>query len=315
MIGIQTLQHGTTFVDLARAWRDIDALGFESAWVMDHLYPMSFPSGRDVTAGCFESWTLLSALAPVTTRVRVGCLVTSNTLRNPALLAKMATTVDHATGGRAVLGLGAGWYSEDHVGTGIPLPEPGERIDRLAESVRLIRHCWSGNDRRFAGRFHSIAPGLPSLPRPLHGTIPLLVGGNSSRVMRIAARYADHWNMYAPTYDSFARYLERFHRYCAEIGRDPAQVRTTLHMPFSMARSTAQVRELWARDFRGVPDVAALVAAGSVVSGTVDEVVSQLNRYLQSGADGFILGYEPPFDPDGLELLAREVTPALASVG
>jgi alkanesulfonate monooxygenase SsuD/methylene tetrahydromethanopterin reductase-like flavin-dependent oxidoreductase (luciferase family) len=311
LVGVQTLQHGTTVEELARAWRHIDELCLASAWVMDHLFPMPYPSGRSTADGCFESWTLLSALAQTTGRVRVGCLVTANSFRNPVLLAKMATTVDHATGGRVVLGIGAGWYEPDHAGSGLPFPSTVERLDRLGEAIEMMRYCWSGADGGFAGRYYSAAPGLPSLPRPVRGTVPLLVGGNGERAMRLAARYADEWNMYAPTYEGFRRLSRSFDRYCAEAGRPPGSVRKTPHMPFTMAGTRAEVQERWRADFRGAANVADLVAAGSIVSGTVPEVVEQMQRYLSAGADGFILGYEPPYNLAALTLLAREVVPAL----
>jgi alkanesulfonate monooxygenase SsuD/methylene tetrahydromethanopterin reductase-like flavin-dependent oxidoreductase (luciferase family) len=311
IVGVQTLQHGTTFADLSRAWRTIDELGLHSAWVMDHLLPMPYPSGRTPADGCFESWTLLSALAQVTSRVQVGCLVTSNTFRNPVLLAKMATTVDHATGGRAVLGIGAGWYEPDHAGSGLAFPGSAERVDRLAEAIQVLRYCWAGGDAGFYGKFYSAAPGIPALPRPARGTVPLLVGGNGPRVMRLAARYADMWNMYAPTYQSFARLARRFDRYCVEAGRGPGSVAKTLHMPFSIARSRDEVRARWRAEFCGAANVEELVATGAMVSGTVDEVIGQLQRYLDEGADGFVLGFEPPFVPESLHLLAHEVMPTL----
>lgn len=311
LIGVQTLQHGTTFADLARAWREIDQLELHSAWVMDHLFPMPYPSGRTNADGCFEAWTLLSSLSQATSRIQLGCLVTSATFRNPVLLAKMAATADHATGGRVVLGIGAGWYEPDHAGSGIDFPGPGERVARLAEALELLRYCWSGAGSGFSGRYYTVAPGLPSVPSPTSGTMPLLIGGNGARVMRLAARYADMWNMYAPTYESFRRLNQRFATYCAEAGRKPGEVAVTLHMPFSVARSRAQVRERWRADFRGAAGIAELVASGAVMSGTVEEVTGQLQRYLDDGADGFILGYEPPFPESGLSLLAREVLPAL----
>lgn len=315
VIGVQTLQHGTAFSDLARAWREIDQLGLHSAWVMDHLFPMPYPSGHADTDGCFEAWMLLSALSQVTSRVQLGCLVTSATFRNPVLLAKMAVTVDHATGGRAVLGIGAGWYRPDHAGSGIGFPGPDERVERLAEALELMRYCWSGADSGFAGRYYTIAPGLPSVPSPVNGTMPLLIGGRGPRVMRLAALYASTWNLAAPTYEGFPPLARRFARYRAEAGRGPGEVTVTLHMPFSVARSRDAVRERWRADFRGAADVAALVAAGAIVSGTPDEVTAQLQRYLDAGADGFILGYEPPFPASGLSLLAREVLPALRARG
>jgi alkanesulfonate monooxygenase SsuD/methylene tetrahydromethanopterin reductase-like flavin-dependent oxidoreductase (luciferase family) len=313
-VGVQTLQHGTSVAELSRAWRQIDDLGLDSAWLMDHLFPMPYPSGNGTDAGCFEGWTLLAALGAGTRRAAVGCLVTAATLRNPALLARMAVTVDHVTGGRLLMGIGAGWYGPDHAGTGTRFPPAGERFDRLAEALDVLRYCWAGRDDGFTGRFHTMPAGLPALPRPVAGTVPLLVGGNGERTMRLAARYADEWNMYAPTYDTFPLLRARFDRYVAQAGRPPGSVRRTLHMPFSVAGTAREVQALWRREFRGAAQVEKLVDTGAVVSGTVDEVVGQLRRYVAAGADGFVLGLEPPFDPTTLTLLAREVVPAILEV-
>ena len=195
-VGIQTPQHGVDMATLQRTWRLVDELGFDSAWVMDHFYPVPYPAGHAVSAGCFEGWTLLAALAAPTRRVEVGCLVAGNTYRNPFLLAKMALTIDHVTSGRLVMGIGAGWNTDDHEGFGFDFPRIGERLRAMEEAIAVFRHVWSGDDSAFDGKYYRARAGLPSYPPPVRGDIPLLIGGGGEEVtLRIVAGCADRWNL------------------------------------------------------------------------------------------------------------------------
>ena len=311
-VGIQTPQHAVDMPRLQRTWRLVDELGFDSAWVMDHFFPVPFPSPHPVTAGCFEGWTLLSALAAATERVEVGCLVTGVTYRNPFLLAKMAVTVDHLCAGRLVMGIGAGWNTDDHEGFGFDFPRIGERLRRMEESIRVFRHVWSGSDSAFDGKYFHGRAGLPSHPGPVRGDIPVLVGGAGEEVtLRIVAEHAQRWNLYAPTLDQFGHKSEVLGRHCAAIGRDPGSIQRTVHMPISIAPDRARADALAAARLSTIRDPRAAAAMGFVVSGTPDDVAAQMRAYLDAGADGFVFAYEPPHDDAELRLLAEEVLPAL----
>jgi len=313
-IGIQTPQHGVAFDRLRRTWALLDELGYDSAWVMDHFFPVPYPSGHAVTAGCFEGWTALSALAVTTQRVQVGCLVTGNTYRNPFVLARMALTLDHATSGRLIMGMGAGWNTDDHEGCGFAFPGIGVRLRMMEEAIRAMRHVWSGSGAAFAGRFYHSRAGLPAHPAPVRGDIPVMIGGAGEVLtLRIVAEHAQMWNLYAPTYAQLEHKLEVLRSHCHAVGRDPSTIHVSLHMPVSIGATREEADSRAAARFSRIADVRAAASEyGFVVSGTPDEVIFQLRRYAELGAGGFVFAYEPPHSDEELRLFAAEVLPALS---
>jgi len=207
-VGVQLWPQHTTVDALRDAARRIDAAGLDSLWTWDHFFPLSGePDGPH-----FEGWTLLTALACDTQHVTVGLLVAATGYRNPHLMADMARTLDHVSGGRAVLGLGAGWFQRDYDAYEYPFGTPGGRLHDLEGDLYRIR-------RR-----------LPQLvPQPV-GPLPILVGGGGEKVtLRIVARFADLWNGYGPPED-FARRNAVLDDWCARLGRDPATIERTCHI-------------------------------------------------------------------------------------
>jgi alkanesulfonate monooxygenase SsuD/methylene tetrahydromethanopterin reductase-like flavin-dependent oxidoreductase (luciferase family) len=204
-------------------------LGFDHAWLVDHLVDTDGPPSYPM----LEAWTLLAAIAARTSRIRLGVLVTSNTFRHPALLLKAAVNVDHISGGRLILGLGAGWHVDEHRRYGIPLPEPAERVDRFAEAVELISLLMAHERTTYAGRFYQLDD-APLEPRPIQSPrIPILIAAHRPRMLRLAAAYADQWDTFAAIPDTATdgvqtelaeriRYLDDA---CRAIGRDPAEIR------------------------------------------------------------------------------------------
>jgi probable F420-dependent oxidoreductase len=178
-------------------------MGVDTLWDWDHFFP---PYG-DHVGDHFEGWTLLAAMAALTRRVEIGCLVTCNSYRNPALLANMAKTVDHISGGRLILGIGAGWLEYEYREYDYPYGTARERLAALGEALPLIRQRWQVES-----------------PPPLRNPIPLLVGGEGEKVtLRLAARHADIWNGFGPP-ERFQQKNQVLDRWCAEIGRDPAEI-------------------------------------------------------------------------------------------
>jgi alkanesulfonate monooxygenase SsuD/methylene tetrahydromethanopterin reductase-like flavin-dependent oxidoreductase (luciferase family) len=204
-------------------WRRFEELGFDSAWDCDHWVQPSRPTGP-----YFEAWTLLAALAAGTERIRVGVLVTSNTFRHPAWLAKQAATVDHVSHGRLELGFGAGWYVPEHEMLGIPFPEPKELVDRFEEAVEVIDLLLRNEVTSFEGRHYQLheaafRPGPVQRPRP-----PLTLGAHGPRMLGIVARKADSWNSFG-TPEQIRERNAILDDHCARIDRDPAQVLRSLY--------------------------------------------------------------------------------------
>ena len=263
-------QHGTwsEILELWRAADDIDV--FESAWTMDHFYPLSPPlDGPEL-----ESWTLLAALAQATRRLRLGCMVNGMHFRHPAVTANMAATLDHIAGGRFDLGLGAGWFEAEADAYGIPLGTLTERFDRFDEGVEVIVSLLTRDVTTFSGRYYRLADARCE-PKPVQDRIPIVIGGRGPRrTLRTVARWADHWDVVRPDDPGAWTRLDAVLRdHCAAIGRDPAEIRRSVHL-------------MWAAD----DDPAALAdtAAG----------------FAAAGVDLVIFSMRGPYDARLLEPLA-----------
>jgi F420-dependent oxidoreductase-like protein len=202
-----------------------EASGFDTVMVMDHFYQLPALGAPDQPM--LEAYTLLGAIAARTRRVRLATLVTGNTYRNPALLAKIVTTLDVISGGRAVLGIGAGWFESEHTGYGFPFPSLRERLDRLEEALEIIRAMFRGERPSFDGRYYKTSDAL-NVPLPLRpGGPPILIGGNGEkRTLRLVAKYGDESNLTCEPRE-IPRKLEALARHCAALGRDPATIGKT----------------------------------------------------------------------------------------
>ncbi len=242
-------------------------LGFDHAWLVDHLVDTDGPPDPPI----LEAWTLLAAIAARTQRIRLGVLVTSNTFRNPALLLKQAVTVDHISGGRLTLGLGAGWHADEHRRYGIDLPDPVERVDRFAEAVELISLLMSQSRTTFDGRHYRLDD-APLEPRPIQEPrIPILIAAHRPRMLRLAARFADQWDTFAEmpgtatdgVTSSIHERIRALDAACEAIGRDPAEIRrSTWATAAALATDEAYTgfvnrhRDIGFTDFSVVPPTA-----------------------------------------------------------
>lgn len=218
-IGIWTVQ-SLPWETQVEQWRLLEALGFDTIGLVDHF----MPTRGDEDVPFLEGWTLLAALGALTPRVRVAVLVSGNTYRNPVLLAKEAVTVDHITGGRLDLGIGAGWVEREHEAYGFDFPSPGKRVDMLAEAVQIIRSLMRGGRSTFEGTYYRLNNAAFQPPPIQQGGIPLIIAGHGERMLRLAAEHADTWNIN----DSPAVMAERGVRlidHCQAIGRDPDAMR------------------------------------------------------------------------------------------
>ena len=235
--GIATGPQQVGYPDILRVWREADTIPqIEHAWLFDHLMPI----GGDPGGPIFEGWTLLSALAAQTQRLRLGLLVTSNRFRPPAMLAKIAATVDIVSGGRLDFGIGAGsrpdipWARREYEANGLPYHDFGHSVASLAEACTVIRRLWTeaepfdfeGDYVRLTGAFGNPKP--VQRPHP-----PIVIGGRSAPLLRVAAQHADVWNIAGGDIEDAIGRSALLDRYCAEIGRDPAQVTRSMHLGVS----------------------------------------------------------------------------------
>jgi alkanesulfonate monooxygenase SsuD/methylene tetrahydromethanopterin reductase-like flavin-dependent oxidoreductase (luciferase family) len=208
---------------MVERWQLFDRLGYDSAWVCDHYLQPSRPTGP-----YFEGWTLLAALAARTERIRVGVLVSSNTFRHPALLAKEAVTLDHISNGRLDVGLGAGWYVPEHEVFGLDFPPPAELVGRFREAVAVVDHLLRHELTTYQGRYYRLAE-APMRPRPVQSPRPpLTLGAHGPRMLRVVAEYADSWNSFGTPAQMRER-GEILDNHCREIGRDPASLYHSLY--------------------------------------------------------------------------------------
>lgn len=248
-IGLKLAPQFTTVDQLRTVWRIADDHGFDSCWTFDHFASLGSRPDGDVLDG----WTLLGSMAEITRRTRIGVLVTGVTYRHPAVLAKMATTVDHLSGGRLEMGIGAAWAENEHAMLGLDFPPNGPRIDRLAEACQVLKLLWTEPRANFAGR-HYVLRDAVAEPKPLQRPHPpLWIGGSGERkLLRVVARHADAWNHTSTDPDESARLNGVLDRHCAAIGRDPATIRRSAQFPFAgdVAGLQRLAAALVARGFR-----------------------------------------------------------------
>lgn len=224
--GIKTAPQNTTYEAMLRVWREADSIPvIEHAWLFDHFMPL----GSDPTGPCLEGWTLLSAFAAVTERVRLGLMVTGNTYRHPAVLANMGATVDIISNGRLDFGIGAGWNETEHGWYGMQLDPPGPRIARLAEACEVIRLLWTQTTSTFEGKFYQLHDARCE-PKPVQQPYPpFVIGGSGERkTLNVVARYADVWNFVGGSVEDFQHKMEVLDGHCAQVGRNPGDIRRSI---------------------------------------------------------------------------------------
>ncbi|QUQ62623.1 LLM class flavin-dependent oxidoreductase [Kutzneria sp. CA-103260] len=238
--GIMTAPQQVDYTDLARVWREADAVPeIEHAWLFDHLMPIAGDPGGPI----LEGWTLLSALAAQTSRLRLGVMVTSNRFRPPAVLAKIATTVDVVSGGRLDFGIGVGSRPDhplarrEYDGHGLPYLGSGDAVAALGESLTVIRRLWTENEPFDFHGDHVRLTGAYGNPKPVQRPHPpILIGGRSSATLRLVAEHADLWNIPGGDIEDATKRSRLLDRYCAEIGRDPAAITRSIFLPVSYDR-------------------------------------------------------------------------------
>ena len=264
-----------TVTQLARTAEEV---GFDSFWVMDHFYQLPALGGE--SAPMLESYTLLGGLAARTERIRLGALVTGVTYRNPAILAKVVTTLDILSSGRAMLGIGAAWHDVEHVGLGVDFPSAGERLDRLEEAVQICRAMFREDHPTFEGRYYRIRDAR-NLPRPIQaGGPPILIGGGGEkRTLRLVARYADFCNITGDT-DVIRHKVGVLRQHCEAEGRDPKEVTVSRLSTLVLTDSPQATADTWELLRGAVGDD----AAGFDV-GEEDAIVTRIETLADAGVE------------------------------
>ena len=273
--GVKTAPQHTTYEAMLDVWKEADATPvFEHAWLFDHFAPIF----SDVDGPCLEGWTLLAAYAAQTTRIRVGLMVTGNTYRHPAVLAKIAATVDVISNGRLDLGIGAGWNEYEHTSMGIPLYAPGERIRRFGEACEIIKRLFTQHLTDFEGRYYQLKEARCE-PKPVQKPYPPFVigGGGEQLTLRIVARYADVWNFAGGPVETFKHKVDVLHRHCADVGRDPADIELSVQV--------------------------------GVNYDNLQETISTVQGFVDAGATHLILNLRHPYPAGIVTRLAEEVVP------
>ena len=306
-IGALCWNQYTDWRALLEAGQQADRLGYDSLWTWDHLYPIVGDSNGPI----LEGWMTLAAWAQATRRIRIGLMVSANTFREPALTAKMATTLDHISGGRAILGIGAAWFEAEHVAYGLPFGSGApERLRWLREALPVVRGMLSGETPSSTGeRYHIKA--VRNLPAPVQPRLPLLIGGGGEKVtLRLVARYADACNI-GGGIDSVRHKEAILQEHCRALGRDDREIeRTTIVGAVVIRDSTAEARRVFERLF--VANGGARPWTNQPV-GTPDEVSAAIRPYLDIGPGyrHLLAGFPAPYDQESMTRFATEVRPRL----
>lgn len=315
LVDIPTDKHWSVMRDLATY---ADNSTWDSVWVYDHFHTVPVPTDE----ATHEAWTLMSAFAAVTDRVKLGQMCTAMSYRNPAYLAKVAATVDVISGGRTQMGIGAGWYEHEWRAYGYGFPSAGERLGRLDEGVQIMRDAWRDGRVTFKGKHYQVDDAIVA-PKPLQdGGLPLWIAGGGEKVtLRIAAKYAQYTN-YSCNAEEFARKSQILAEHCRDVGTEYDAIVRSANFNAVIGSSESDVKErlerIRARQVSRAGEAAvdamlANVASPDSATGTPEQVVARLQRLRDLGCEYAILYFpEAAYDRSGIEMFEREVIPALS---
>ena len=287
------------FKKTAHITQSAEGLGYHSAWISDHLMPYSI----------FDPWTAISGLAVLTSQITLGTLVSCNLFRHPSIVAKMSTTIDHMSGGRFVLGLGAGWLEAEFRGYGIPFPKYSERLGRLSEASKLIRRMWLDEKATFEGTYYQVKEAVCNPKAIQKPTLPLWIGGRGEKLLRIVAAEADGYNLNEGTIDEFKVRLPKLRQLCKEMKREYDSIEKSWLGTVLIGENSDQVRSKL-KKYQPTA-ISAERYLGPAVMGPPNECIRKIEQYKELGVTHFI-GWFPEIaeDESGLKLFAREVMPS-----
>ena len=309
-IGIVLWNQTGTWTDLLDNAQLIDRLGYETIWTWDHVKAIFGNPDQPI----YEGWTSVAAWAMATQRVKLGLMVTANTFRNPGLVAKMVTTLDHVSGGRAILGMGGAWFEVEHTefgfdfGTGV-----GQRLDWLDESVAAIRALVAGEKVTSPAGGHYAFKDLTIQPLPIQKRLPILIGGNGrTKTLRTLARYGDIWNAFGLPHE--VRELDAvLRRHCEEVGRDEKEIERSINLWFVIRDSEEEARNEWQRwmELNQTP-LERSIEPSRPIFGSPETIAERLLEYCDIRFKTAIVEMPAPYDRETLERLAQEVRPLVA---
>ncbi|MEU1953900.1 LLM class F420-dependent oxidoreductase [Nocardia rhamnosiphila] len=317
LVGLDPATHWEVMRGLA-ARADANPV-WESLWVYDHFHTVPEPSEE----ATHEAWTLMSAFAATTTRVRLGQMCTAISYRNPAYLAKVAATVDLISGGRTEMGIGGGWYEHEWRAYGYGFPTAGERLGRLDEGVQIFRQAWQTGTATLDGRYYRVDG---AIVRPLpaqEGGLPLwIAGGGEKKTLRIAAKYANYTNFAGNNPDEFTHKSEILRTHCAEVGTDFDAIVRSANFNVAIGATEAEIEQRKSEHAARIAPVLGEEKArayvdnlnnGGAAVGTPEQIVEKLSAVRDRGLGYAIFNFpEAAYDTSGIELFEREVLPALS---
>ena len=306
-LGVLLWNQATDWPAYEDAARRVDQLGYDHLWAWDHLYAIF----GDPLQPIFEGWMSLAAWAKVTQRVRLGLLVGANTFRNPGLTAKLATTLDHQSDGRAILGIGGAWFGTEHEANGIEFGSGfGQRLDWMDEAAAAMRTLLDGGTvtSQPDGRYQF--DDLVLLPRPLQQRLPIMIGGGGEKkTLRSVARYADMWNAMGPP-EMLRHKDEVLRAHCEAVGRDQAQIERTAGCKPIIRNTAEEARRVWeAQMAHNRTPMSEVEDDDTFWVGTPEQVAAEMQARREVGFDTFIAEMAAPFDVETLERWVGEVKP------
>lgn len=304
-IGLHAGHENSTLEDLIRLWKMADAGGFYWGSVWDHIIP--FPTVSP-TGDCHEALAVLGALVGATKRMRVGCLVFCIGFRHPALLAKAAITLDHLSGGRFELGLGAGWNAREHEPFGLPFPALGKRFDMLEEGMQIVRALLHDGRITFHGEYYQLEDAWCH-PRPVQAVPRIWIGGaGEKRTLRIAARYADGWNVAYVSPEVYRHKCTVLDEWCEREQRDPCEITRSVNLGFYMGVDDDGARSGVKRYDAYFAEQADQFRAGTLF-GTAAEVLERIGAYADIGVTDLNITLRAPYDFDAMQNFTEDVLP------
>lgn len=300
-LGVHTGQQDIEMDELRKVWRYVDQNGWDFLSIWDHFYeapPM------DGTSPAFEAIACMALMAAETEHVTLGCHVFCMNYRNPGLLAKSLLTIDHASHGRLEVGLGAGWHVQEHEAYGFTFPSVKERLDRLEEGVQVIRSLFTEERSDYEGKYYSLNDAT-LYPRPVQERIPIVIGGRGEkRTLKLAAQYADGWNVPYINLEEYERLNGVLDEWCERVDRDPSEMERSVNLHMLMGVNDADAERI--RTERS-----GLFGGGGGLSGSPQEAIETLKRYQEAGAARVSIAIRPPVEWDALQAFVEEVMPAL----